>query len=162
VDKTFSRRGFKSLIQSWIHDLSKRRLKRISRKEFPFRALRALLETSHDCDEITFDSEQGALTAKGWKPFAVRETPFRVKSASPQRACQILGASGVPCDEAGLLAQPSTQAPCSPPKIWQSWFMGGFQKRPNRKAVMHETLKSAKSLEAPTLWGKLLRFFQIL
>jgi hypothetical protein len=53
-----------------------------------------------------------------------------IKSASPQRACHILGASGVPCDEAGLLSQPSTQAPCSPPKIWQSWLMGGFQKRP--------------------------------
>ena len=39
-----------------------------------------------------------------------------IKSASPQRACPILVASGVPCDEAGLLAQPSTQAPCSYPK----------------------------------------------
>ena len=30
-----------------------------------FLAYRALLETSHDRDEITFDSEQGALTAEG-------------------------------------------------------------------------------------------------
>ena len=48
VDKTFPRKGFQSPIQSWIHDFSKRRLKGISRKEFPFRVLRALLETSQN------------------------------------------------------------------------------------------------------------------